>query len=275
MKELRIILILIFISTYVYSQNDILEINLEGNIMSIKTITYEAKGKTQEIRKGERVGMYDRFCKYNVEGKPVYENQFNKFDSIKLELFYEYNKNGYRIEVKHLHIDESLNFKNKYCFDDKGKQIKGYFYKSDSLITISTHLYNTKGERIKTIRYNAEGIQIGESISKYNSKSELIEHVSLDTDSNVLFQFFYEYDKNGNKTYYKENYVMFSLNAETFYKYSKKGNLIEKEKYNYKKLIISKQSYSYKYDKHDNWIFKIVYENTIPISIFERKIEYY
>ena len=109
----------------------------------------------------------------------------------------------------------------------------------------------------------------------YNEKGDRIEENHYNSDGSLDYKVTYKYDENGNKI---EGNIYFSdgsLLEKYTYKYDEKGNIIEKNRYNSNGSLDEKYTYKYEYDKNNNWIQQVVYENNKPIGIKERIIEYY
>ena len=110
------------------------------------------------------------------------------------------------------------------------------------------------------------------SFTIYDEKGNIIEENYYDSDGNLSSKDTYEYDEKGNNIE-KNNYDSDgSLNSKTTYKYDEKGNMIE---YNTDGRFGEKYTYKYEYDKNNNWIQQVTYEDNKPIQITERIIEYY
>ena len=106
----------------------------------------------------------------------------------------------------------------------------------------------------------------------YDEKGNKIEENHYDSDGNLSSKDTYEYDEKGNnieRNWYDSDG---SLNYKYTYKYDEKGNMIE---YNTDGRFGEKYTYKYEYDKNNNWIQQVTYEDNKPIQITERIIEYY
>ncbi len=80
-----------------------------------------------------------------------------------------------------------------------------------------------------------------------------------------------KYDDNGNRIEYKQYSSDGSLGIEIIRKYDDNGNIIESKDSSLNSIFIHK----YKYDNYGNWNKVITYENSFPVEISEREIEYY
>ena len=84
-----------------------------------------------------------------------------------------------------------------------------------------------------------------------------------------------KYDDKGNiieSNYYRADG---SLSSKATYSYDDKGNINIIESNYYNAHGIEKETYKYEFDEKGNWIEKIMFINQYPVSIEERKYEYY
>lgn len=208
----------------------------------------------------------------------------------KLEVNY-YDENGYSV------------FLEKYEYDDKGNVIKLSDYVNEELNSIVVSKYDSQnkllGRDIKIIKdgknlqtqIEYDGIDSYEyryinkkkhfvEICKYNTNEDIIEYINYNDFGNQVFKRVYEYDDFNNKvvTYY--DYTTFHLKSSKHIfdkhieNYNDNGDIIElrtiKDNRNEELFL-----YDYKFDEKGNWIKQITYKDKIPISIAERKFEYF
>ncbi len=116
-------------------------------------------------------------------------------------------------------------------------------------------------------------------ISKFYDKSEkLIRELVRDSNGNMIKEIsarklYYEYDNENFLVSIREKNKL-SKNIRYDYLNDEKGNVISIKKWKDKMLMKSCQ-FEYEYDKNNNWIKRIMYEDENPIVICLRKIEYY
>jgi hypothetical protein len=85
----------------------------------------------------------------------------------------------------------------------------------------------------------------------------------------------YKYDEKGNNiegNWYDSDG---SLEYKYTFEHDDKGNEIEMKDYNSDGSLDYKQTFDYEYDKSDNWIKKVSFNNGKPETVKERLIEYY
>ena len=158
-------------------------------------------------------------------------------------------------------------------YDEKGNKIEEYHYDEDgNLSSKDTYEYDEKGNNIERNWYDSDGRLGYKLIYKYNEKGNIIEENYYDSNGSLSYKTTYKYDKKGNKIEDNSYDSDGSLNSKTTYKYDEKGNMIE---YNTDGRFGEKYTYKYEYDKNNNWIQQVTYEDNKPIQITERIIEYY
>ena len=150
---------------------------------------------------------------------------------------------------------------DKFGQIEKGDVLNNYF-----------NIYNEKGNKIEDNFYDSDGNLSSKDTYEYDEKGNNIEKNNYDSDGSLNSKTTYKYDKKGNKIEDNSYDSDGSLNSKTTYKYDEKGNMIE---YNTDGRFGEKYTYKYEYDKNNNWIQQVTYEDNKPIQITERIIEYY
>jgi hypothetical protein len=161
---------------------------------------------------------------------------------------YEYDQRGNIIEINS-HVlecfgDDQMKF--SYIYDSSGNKIEENFYASGSL----------------QAKY----------YFKYDSKRNIIEQKDSSDGGILVHKYNYRYDSTGKII--EENILHDKYPFKNTFKYDNKGNKIEIYDYN-SDGSFKKYSFKYEYDKNDNWIYSIGFDNEIPDFITERQIEYY
>lgn len=248
---------------------------------------FEFKGKVKSYRhnKHSLINNLETVKKINSSYETFFDSKGNK-----LEVNY-YDENGGSV------------FLEKYEYDDKGNVIKLSDYLEEELNSITVNKYdnqnNLLGRDVKIIKNDKnfqtqieyKGIDSYEfryvnkkkqflEICKYNINEDIIEHINYDDFGNQVFKRVYEYNDFNNKvvTYY--DYTLFHLKSSKHIfdkhieNYNDNGDIIElrtiKDNTNEELFL-----YEYKFDEKGNWIKQITYKDKIPISIAERKFEYF
>lgn len=161
-----------------------------------------------------------------------------------------YNEKGNKIEGNIYFSDGRLHPKYTYKYDENRNKIEENYYNSNGRLYFKyTYKYDKKGNKIEGNIYFSNGKLDKKVTYKYDEKGNIIELNGYNSDGSLLYKYTYKYDK--------------------------KENIIEKNRYNSNGSLDEKYTYKYEYDKNNNWIQQVVYENNKPIGIKERIIEYY
>jgi len=264
----------------IVSENDLKEMNLHGNVKSLKELSYTAIIEFGEIKKGvkgrENPWNKDGYIIFNNSGNKIIEYTYTAEDFPNTSRVFKYGVNGEITEMNWYAQDSILLNKWVYKYDNEGNMVEENSIQSgDSLSTKTTYKYNEKGYVVEENFYASDGSHGSKRTFRYNLKGNNVEEICYDKDGNFDEKFIYKYDRNGNKIKFSCYIVYETLNREATYKYDNKDNIAEwsyHESYdNYNK----KHTYKYTFDKQNNWIVQVVYINEIPKFIIERKIEYY
>jgi hypothetical protein len=274
-----------------------------SKIKYIKESLYETVIVSDIIQKGERKGdiitpsIVHTF--YNEHGDVIKENNYNKDNKHYATSNYKYNEKHLLLSQEYYHLEEVEGTLRKqlYYYNEEGylidKIIKSY--KSGSR---ERFVYDNKGREIEYYYYNNNDDIAQKIISDYNDSGNKTEKIYRNMDRRPEVIFTYTYDTYGNlielerlspyrepisknvSEFNKRNQIVkknvYNSNGEHceeyFYNYNDNFFLIDEEYYN-----SNGRSYkdSYKYDEKGNWIQKIIFENKIPVSYYDREIEYY
>jgi hypothetical protein len=295
---------------YTFNLNDI---NIKGEVESVKTTTWSAQQEEGEIKKGKP--------RSDGEGSRVELDHFNK--------------SGILIKTEKYGIDNVLLRRSSYLINKDGKLIEKEIFSyvrysanlsKETLIPIIYH-YDKKNKLIERIRYDPDkdirirdiyiydnnGI-ISETIGCYSSppcfhsiyeineveNSVLIK--SLERNSSELVK----YDTSGNKIE-NSSYENGIMTLQIQRAFDVKGNLTERAVYHSygkrKRLSVKfnftydqndnitkeieirfnengvrsydEKGFTYKYDLKGNWVERIEYENNLPKEIQLRELNYY
>jgi hypothetical protein len=294
-------------STYNYNSkgNRIEEINYKfkpnGKIEVHKEIyKYDDKDNKIENHFSNPDGF--GYCKYdrlaNLTEYFYYRPNENKYQR-EISLYVGKDKKKEWIQV----ISENNQIKRwTVKYNDKGNEIETIYVKPDGTISVfkSVYKYDDKGNITEETQFDSDGRLIKKTTSEYNKRGNLIKQAAYKSDGSLDAIWTSKFDDEGNKIeddYFPEGI----LNSKTTYSnsgttkktesiyYNKdgkptirnymiedhKGNWIEECHINPDGSLLNKTSTIYTYDKYDNWVKKIEFENNIPISITERIIEYY
>jgi len=245
-------------TTYTYNkQGGMLETisrNPDGSLYSRSTDTYNDQGKTLEHIHyiGEEKSMLTRyFNTYNDEGN-ILSNIHYKENDIECETHYKYNEQGRKIEDVTVYVDERMhkyNSRTTCKYNEQGDEIEVISDRNGVIRTYAkNHKYNEAGLCIETTHYEADGGIFNVCTHKYDKKGVCIEttnHRPGEPDEVVV----HEYDREGKKII--PRYIP-----------------PEPEK-------AASETEEIENDSRGNWIKKTIYNNKIPVNIYERKIKYF
>lgn len=235
--------------------------------------------------------------KMNLKGnvKCIIETD-KQHESIKVS----FNEKGF-ISEKTLDydVDGSIDVKSVYCYDSLNKLVKMNTYRDDTiLVTISTFLYDSLGNRIKEnidnvqdgekghnanyyyrfdakgncieMRgFNSKGILFTTYTYRYDSLGHQLEENWLEANGDTISYVKYSYDNHGNKSEEQRKYSSSDLIYITNYRYNEEGTLIEEISGNGNTRV------NYQLDKKGNCV-RIVYSEGLEKEVVvKRKIAYY
>lgn len=292
-----------FIDTdYTFNLNDI---NIKGEVESVKTTTWSAQQEKGVIKKGKpryggwSHGQLDHFNKSGIliktEGYGVDNDLLRKYS-------YLIDKDGKLIEEEVIFYDEYVVNPIIYHYDKKNKLIERIEYDSNKNIrTRDIYVYDNNGIISETTRC-IFGPPCSYSIYEINEVENSVLIKSLIRNSSELVK----YDSSGNwieKSDYKNGMMSFQIQRA----FDVKGNLTQRAayysdskrkrldiKFNFiydqndnitKEIVIrfnengvksyDEKGFTYKYDLKGNWIERIEYENNLPKEIQLRELNYY
>ena len=115
--------------------------------------------------------------------------------------------------------------------------------------------YDSKGNIDENSSYDSDGSFYGKYIYKYNSNGNRVEKSKYDSDGKLENINIYKYDSNGNEVEWSEYDSYEKLQYTTIYKYDNKNRKIESIKYFYKLKFGERQRIpqwknTYKYEEY-------------------------
>lgn len=286
----KILLLALIISSVSTAQNNatLKKEKLNGRVKMLLISDYKVTEKFGKIIKNETDSAVKYF--YNNKGfrekRIIYEDEGNPWE-IKL---YEYGLLGelikYKIKDSFLDADISdvdreisdlLGYgrfseyfvNNKY--DEKGNVIEddfGYFWNMTSSTSSQSGI--TQGSF-----YLMTSSQPGTNKYNYDNNGNIVRrYVYFDSFNNGLVHD-YKYDSNYNLVENLQSLPDGSIQEKALYGYDKKNNCISEIIYQRGKIVSKKTQGYLEFDDNDNWTKSILYENDVPIRMFERDIRYY
>ena len=227
-------------------KNDRSELNLKGNVKSVREINYTVIDKLGEIQKGNKQG--ESYILFNNKGNMIEQNS-----------------------------DAGVSRKFIFKYDDKGNKIEANFYKGSSseVREKTTFKYDDKRNMIEAVDDN-DGKRF---TFKYDDNGNKIEaNIYEGGSSSVSSKITFKYDDKGNNIEQSQCNSDGSDCVKQTFKYDDKGNKIEWKMYEEGRLEINETIKYKKFDRVDNWIESITINDIIvdkTIFITEREIEYY
>jgi len=246
---------------------------LKGEVKSVKTALYRAVGESGIVRKEHLnqtlISSYDRSGNktetliYDAEGglMQVYRYSYDSRDNLIVRS--SYHPNGNQIQ------------KDTYRYDSKGNLIENA-RQNFSLQQHTTFYvdYDKKGREQKLTRCASDGEILSVrsfSYDRQGNKNEASEDIELET----LSYYSSVFDTKGNEIESYEHDSEGNIVTRSISAYDNNDQVIERVSYRADGSVIRHNSYEYQYDQKQNWIIKTEYQDSIPLSISIREIEYY
>ena len=278
--------------------------NIKGNVKIIYTYRYDAIENFGEVEKGS--GFLKKKLTFDEDGKQTEEIRYNSNGNIEKKKKWAYNRDGSLIEFKR-YTKEILRDHRKFKYNSNNKLIEKLKIKSDgSLGSKYVYKYNSEGKMVEsqifiglargfkniykynengTVRennqYNCYGVFHSKETYLYDTNKHLIMRNTFAENGRQNEKWVWKRNEDGFETFVKDNGYWNSYKEYTLSFFRNTLNDILSLVY------ISEEgsetnSYSYIYDNQNNWTQKISYKllNIFgdikkPLSIVERKIEYY
>jgi hypothetical protein len=162
-----------------------------------------------------------------------------------------------------------------YRYNSKGNKIAEIHYYPDSLNELATFKYNLSGKKVEK-RWRDTNNEIDHLATfRYDKKGNNIEKRWSETDGSLMKKEIYLYDENGNKTAEEIISIEDTTSERRTFSFDNRHNLIEEIRYSSDDSIPRRYSYKYlEFDKEGNWLKRMQYQKSIPLTITLRKIEY-
>ncbi len=272
---------------------DLDDYGLNGKVKSIKRSPYYASLENGKIIKGDivRNAYVNGEIRFNELGNKTFYSNAGKSRLAK-QFIYEYSryeKIAYQIPVmkknRILHYRMIFDDSGKNiifhdhemkltCFrelDDKGNLLEEFCFKKDSTFFPGTSSINEY-----EYDYNSDGKKTEKRVFYYHHNDFKRKYLSRRST--------YEYDEN-NDLVAAQNLTYNIDSVLTVIRiYNQHGDVTKLSIINDACNMTPKEKYEYKYDKHGNWIQKVIFEEDfitpgsdklVPTKIMEREISYY
>jgi hypothetical protein len=227
-------------------KNDLLSLNLNGNVKTIHDTTFNATDKSGAIVKGSVVSV--SYMLFNEKGN-LAEDSDGTGEKYNTRSLHKIDEKGLRTE-SFLYRNNKLNFRYTYKYDAEGNKIEcgGYKPEDSTLFTKQTYKYNPGGNLIEECFYLSDGKLSSKIIYQYDDKGNIAEEKTYGSDSKIM--------------------------AVLRNKYNDKGNITESCFFDAQNNPGSKYNYRYKYDEQNNWREMTIYNNDTLSAIKVRAIKY-
>ena len=161
----------LFFSCSENKENDLDKANLNGDVKSVYTASFDAIEKFGEVTKGEK-GQIGVSGKLNgrVYDRVIFDDKGNQIERIVYNFThkYKYDDIGNRIENTSYNIDGEIHWKKKYKYDDKGNEIEEKNYNKNGGLTSKTkYKYDDKGNEIEEKSYDKKNKLIDKTNYEY------------------------------------------------------------------------------------------------------------
>lgn len=281
------------------------ELNLHGDVKSIKTSIYHAEVKFGELQTGELVSHWYDYPLYYFYLPPYL---FGGHSSISVRMF---TKSGMIESLTE--YDDEMDLEKKFIYTHQGCKINSMkeYDEDGDLTTAYEWQYDKKIDKLLYfIEYDKKGSLVETTEYKYDPKTnELLEEKTTDGENTEIRRTVYVRKEDDEKIYwikyingdkyskgsYKEEYLRGKVVKITYYDehgtvvdiydYDKHGRIILRKEesaknqtafsYNKNGDVImldenNKGVYKFEYDKHNNWIKRIpLDENNKDVYKFE------
>lgn len=245
--------------------------NLKGKVKKITRTEFDIKEYLGDIEKTDIITKH--ILKFNEDGYCIKSDfYFVQSDNILKGKFDEY---GNCIEQTSNNLDGVLEWKIKYKYDEDGNCIEQKKYNEAGEMESKIKLkYDEYGNCMGQTSYNLDGELEWKNKYKYDEDGNCIEQNSYNSDGELESKYKYKFDEDGNLI--KNELESNNLKTTQKYKYDEDGNEIEETFYRDGELKVKFKFKYDEYDKENNWINRIRYdESDTPFSITEREIDYY
>lgn len=264
-------------------KNDWNEMNLQGPVKSLNEASFEAISRLGNIEKGDRKRQsypdYDKFFIFDDKGNIIVKEEYEWDDKLFTKTVYQFSGPRDTVEINTYNRERSLITRFVQLFDKKGNIIETISYGGEGdYRRKSTYHYDDLGNCIKTNEYNSDGKFSYYSVYQYDNSANMIESEDRSADGTLNYRTSFEYDNKNNMTKKTYEYRFDGANWSCIYKYDDMGNVIEEtlsDNIGKSKIITSTIAKKYTFDKMRNWVKLIETINERPVSIIERKIEYF
>ena len=255
---------------------------LSGKVKTLMSKCYEATERFGEVEKMNIIEYYD--SEYEIPLHPAYLAEYNEEGNVVKVTTYD--EDGERLTVvKSEYIGNNQVAQNAYDSDGKVYYSWKLEVNNDKVVDytqFNEHKIGNKvdsdfefdGYLIKAYNTYEDSVLKSRTENKFY-KNRLSESIRKDTNGNVTYQQNQEWTEAGQLIYQKctsegEDKLIINCeydNEDRLVKYTRRGEWSSRD-----------ANYTFKYtsfDKHGNWLSRVIYSNDKAYIVEERTIEYY
>ena len=263
-----------------FGKTDLQEMNIKGEVSSLREVSYSAVDKFGTITRDQFVsdeyhafnedGFITERIKYLADGTIEYRQSFKRDEKMKkLEMnqtdstgkdqgkfIYKNDDQGNNTELTCYSPDNSVQWKYIYDYDSNNNVTEDSYYGSDGTLSFKNlYTYDENNNKIDYKQYNNNSQLVESSTYEYAGTSDvkiysgpgkMKESVEYDADDEIKFT----------RTY---SYGMFGDRIEQIVE---NANLVE-----------TSFTDKYEYGEDNNWTKKVAYRNGIPYNMVDRSYD--
>lgn len=292
---MKTFLLFILATFNLYSQNEIKEIQLKGNVSSCRIYEYVAVDKFGEIMPEKELSRVEYI--YQANNLLKEKSSFNPEDKLIFKIVNKYIEQDKLIDMTGYDLKSNIKWKNKFKYNPKGSVSEIAIYNFEGKIDFKeVFKYNADELLSEQITYNNMGNVYSKIINKYLGK-DLLSSEKYDFNGYLVHTNVYEY--RNDKLYKESTKINNSVSSNKIYNYDDNNNISEIIYYNAKDKIEKKElfnemgdiyeemyytsnsqtdytiTYEYEMDNNSNWVQMIKYKNTLPLQLTKREINYF
>ena len=217
--------------------------------------------------------------RYDEKANLIRKTEYKPDGSLIVKENYKYNERDKVIEVQDINSEGVPADRWIYKYNNKGKRIEANRYKPDgNLYEKIIYDYDNEGNIVEVNRFGENGNLEGRIYYVYDNKNDLIEAESYDSNGELEAKLFYKFISKFNPKKFNKYVNMLAMESDvTIYEVLIFGRIGIEEL----QLFIADESldingkYEYEFDKQDNWIKRIEFEDDSAKFVVEREITYY
>lgn len=265
--------------SYNYSEdNKLLQINYQNRLaqdVNCETAyEYDEQNKllAQISTCGNTTLNTSTYYQYNSEGLLIKTAQYDGRQKLDREILCEYNQQQQILRTTYLFPqDSTANYYLTCRYDNKRLAEKTEYYANGAVHTIET--YDRAERLISVVQYQEDGKVLDKLVHQYNANGCVVQTTVFDADGKMQRFVSYEYDKKKRIVKTNLNYPIDKKKYCISYTYATNGNL--SSEVNEDIANNRTTTYKYVYDRQNNWVKKITFEDKKPKDIIIRTISYY